>query len=41
MNESEFLYTLNCLIDDLEQLKRAVKELEEIVNERNLRNGPR
>lgn len=35
MNDMEFLNTLNCIICDIEQLKRAVIELEEKVNKRS------
>jgi len=38
MNENEILRTINCIILDLEQLKQAIRELEEMIKERNLRN---
>ena len=31
MNNSENQYIINCIIEELEQLKTSVKELEEIV----------
>jgi hypothetical protein len=37
MND-ELLRTVNCIILELEQLKQAVKELEEMIKERNSKN---
>lgn len=38
MNENELWYVINGILTELEQLKQAVRELEEMIEERDLKN---
>lgn len=38
MSEFENYWKINCILVELEQLKQAVRELEEMVKERNLKD---